>query len=334
MKSRQSTSRPGFTLIELLVVIAIIAILIALLLPAVQQAREAARRTQCRNNLKQFGLAIHNYHDVYQAFPLAKSGPNQASNRYSALVALLPYYDQSAAYNQITATPNNPWIGGAPNNVRMTIIKCPSAPSVPDPIANLPYSNYVFCLGDVSWSLNTFASIRGLFGNDYKFSIRDVTDGTSNTAMMSEAIQAQNDGTGLTTNGFAAVSRINTQQPGPCRATWINRQFTPGTTLTAVDRVPGGRWSDGIPAITSFNTILPPNSAVCADAAGVQGVLPPKSMHDGGVHLLLADGSARFISENIDAGNVTAGPSQTGPSKYGVWGSLGTRGWAEVTGEF
>src|SRR5690606_28625210 len=109
--------RSGFTLIELLVVIAIIAILIALLLPAVQQAREAARRTQCKNNLKQVGLALHNYHDVFGSFTYKSGGtdrpPSSApcnlgnARRRSGWVGLLPYIDQGPLYNQIES-------GGAP----------------------------------------------------------------------------------------------------------------------------------------------------------------------------------------------------------------------------
>ena len=120
--SRSSKSRRAFTLIELLVVIAIIAILIALLLPAVQQAREAARRTQCKNNLKQLCLALHNYHDTYLRFPGGTTGsgcrsssdcPTQQTGRHriSAHVDLLPYYDQANLWNAYSASPSAPWSG-------------------------------------------------------------------------------------------------------------------------------------------------------------------------------------------------------------------------------
>jgi hypothetical protein len=220
----------------------------------------------------------------------------------------------------------------------MSVIKCPSAPNVAPATTNLPMTNYVYCIGDVSWSLNNnLASVRGLFGMANKFALRDVVDGTSNTAMMSETIQWDKDGSDLwAVNGYGAVSRVNTQQPDDCVATWVNREFVnySSTTANNRDRSPGGRWSDGIPAVTSFNTILPPNSAVCADFAGNNGVLPPKSMHVGGVHLLLADGSVRFISENIHSGNVTASVSSSGSSNFGVWGALGTRESGEVSGQF
>jgi len=330
------SKKEGFTLIELLVVIAIIAILVALLLPAVQQAREAARRSQCKNNLKQYGLAIHNYHDTYGTLPLGRSGPSEASSRYSPMVPLMPYYDQAPAYTAMLAAPKAPWLGGDVNNVRVPIHRCPSAPVVPNPITNLPYTNYVFCLGDVSWSIDNVSSIRGLFGNNLKVSFRDITDGLSNTAMISETVVWDNDGNGRAANGFGAVSKANTQNPINCLATWSNRQFTNYSDSTSNDlnRNPGSRWGDGISAIMGFNTILPPNSAVCADFAGNQGVLPPKSMHVGGVHLLLADGGVRFISENIHNGPMTQGSHNQGPSRFGVWGALGTRAEGEVVGEF
>ncbi|UUO04679.1 DUF1559 domain-containing protein [Blastopirellula sp. J2-11] len=335
MNIRHANPRFGFTLVELLVVIAIIGVLIALLLPAVQQARESARRLQCKNHLKQLGLAVHNYHDTYGVLPPAAMGPDEASNRYSAFVRLLPFLEQSAAYDTIAANPKSPWTSSGGNGAYVSVLFCPTAPLIDYPINGLPYTNYVLNIGDVSWNIHEEASVRGLFGGSSVFAFRDVIDGLTNTAMMSEALPWQDDGNGRTANGFGAVSRTDTQNPTNCKAKWINNQFTDysDTTATNRDRAPGGRWSDGIAAIISFNTILGPNSAVCADFAGKQGVLPPKSMHPGGVTLLLGDASVRFISENIDAGNVV-GSSRTGPSKFGAWGALGTRAQGEVVAEF
>ena len=126
--------RRGFTLIELLVVIAIIAILIALLLPAVQQAREAARRTQCKNNLKQLGLALHNYHDNFGRFCPSRGGPNDGANRngdQTGFVRLLPYMDQDAIYRQIRQDSNTVpvcWDGAfLPWTTQINMLLCPSS---------------------------------------------------------------------------------------------------------------------------------------------------------------------------------------------------------------
>src|SRR5262249_6699496 len=129
--------KTGFTLIELLVVIAIIAVLVALLLPAVQQAREAARRSQCKNNLKQLGLALHNYHEQYKVFCNSRGGPNDGSGRQgdeSGMVQLLPFIDQAPLYQQIPSTvPNVCWdTGFAPWRAQIGVFLCPSAP-VPIP---------------------------------------------------------------------------------------------------------------------------------------------------------------------------------------------------------
>src|SRR5512138_2911325 len=113
----------GFTLIELLVVIAIIGVLVSLLLPAVQQAREAARRSQCKNNLKQVGLALHNYHDSFNQFPPASIAPGHSAN---AWVFILPYADQAPVYNKLVFTSSSFWFGvsgGGPNRDAMNGVK-------------------------------------------------------------------------------------------------------------------------------------------------------------------------------------------------------------------
>jgi prepilin-type N-terminal cleavage/methylation domain-containing protein len=203
--------KKGFTLIELLVVIAIIAILIALLLPAVQQAREAARRTQCKNNLKQLGLALHNYHDVFGSFVFRKGGydtvPGAAgdargnANRLSGYVGLLPYLEQAPLYAVIQAgdPANGIPVGGPPGwsawagwSNPIPMVQCPSDGRDGD---TRRANNYNFCIGDspmgdtATSNVHSQRAVRGVFGYQRCTKIADITDGTSNTIAMSEHIR-------------------------------------------------------------------------------------------------------------------------------------------------
>ncbi|HET6422562.1 MAG TPA: DUF1559 domain-containing protein [Planctomycetaceae bacterium] len=376
MSAMRSRRRAGFTLIELLVVIAIIAILIALLLPAVQQAREAARRTQCKNNLKQMGLALHNYHDVHQLFPYGKggtTGSDDMSNRNEAgcNVLLLPYIEQSALFNQIAAGGNflttsfptapgevYPPFGPSPTccgrndryppyRIHPVAFKCPS--SALRPVAGIGGTNYAFSMGD-----NTFDAPngtnpptwqtgvpRGIFSHQSSTRIADITDGTSNTALMAEMATGTDAGEVVGLGVAYGQPTTMLDSPIQCKATAnVNEKGRYNTGITT-GGWRGERWYSGYPAHTHFNTVLPPNSPSCvADASFWQiqsrGVYSATSKHTGGVHMLLCDGSVRFVSENIDAGNSAALEQRTrgGRSTYGVWGSIGSMAGGETTGEF
>ncbi len=350
----------GFTLIELLVVIAIIAILIALLLPAVQQAREAARRTQCKNNIKQLGLALHNYHDVYGAFIFGKGGTGWVAadsgnwGRLSGLPGLLPYLDNAPLYNQISsggvATSSNgttnyppfgpePWKSGfTPWRTQLAAFLCPSdsAPLQGSGNSSIAKTNYGFSNGDsISGSQNSRIN-RGMFAHSATFGIRDALDGSSNTILMAELVKAN--GSGLfKQGGTAIIAGVNTD-PTLCLAALDpndKNAFAPGTTMRNWS---GDRWCDSNTSMTGFNTVLPPNSPRCSNDTwdGRWGVYSAQSRHTGGVQVLLGDGSVRFISENIDSGNKSAADPGNSPgrSPYGVWGALGTKNGSEVLGEF
>ncbi|MEK6261316.1 MAG: DUF1559 domain-containing protein [Planctomycetota bacterium] len=368
--------RRGFTLIELLVVIAIIAVLIALLLPAVQQARESARRTQCKNNLKQVGLALHNYHDVYGVFVYRKGGstpgvPNAARfdgnyERRSGIVALLPYLDQSALFqtidqgdptmvNPIPPGGPAPWFAWSGWTLRAQVLRCPSDPAIlivggtntiPAYGRTSGNNNYAFSMGDIVNGNRDATQSNGLFCLRTCYGLRDIPDGASNTIALSER-WCVNPNFGL--NGKAnpdiregtltSIAAITTN-PGACLA--AAAAITSGTRYTTWSAVKGrfsSLWPDGQAEINGFTTILSPNSPSCIDNAdgnadGPSTVLSASSHHTGGVHVLLADGAVRFVSNNIDTGNLGVANTLGGTSPYGVWGALGTRIGGDKVGDF
>jgi len=360
---KKSSRTAGFTLIELLVVIAIIAVLIALLLPAVQQAREAARRSQCKNNLKQIGLALHNYHDVYGQFVYGKGGTLGGGNsnrldgnyqRRSGMISLMPYLEQTAFYNRIEAgdpgagvPPGGaaPWSSWSGYNQRMGFLACPSDPGIR---ATKGVCSYAFSRGDfIGTNAGTGRDAmvtNGLFGLHHCVKIADITDGTSNTIAFSERVQASfnmggNSSPTIQQGTLTGVSGISTS-PGAClSAVAAISQANRYTTASAVKGKFSSTWCDGQPENTSFYTVLSPNSPSCisngdGNADGDINLLSASSYHTGGVHGLMADGSVRFISSNINTGNLGVATTLGARSPYGVWGALGTRTGGETVGEF
>ncbi len=325
-------SRRGFTLIELLVVIAIIAILIALLLPAVQQAREAARRTQCKNHLHEIGLALHNYADVHEMFPLTQArttnltGPN-FGNSMSVHARILPYIDQAPLYNQIDWNVDyNHANNLLPFRQIIEPYLCPSDQDL------MPHSmggrtNYQFSMGSgilhegvpspvVGNINNLMPSADGVFYKNGSIGFRDMIDGSSTTALASERIKG--DGS----NGII-TEESDTFQPGiypntPDEAMNICRQ------MDITDLTKQGRSHSGAPWLQSYHTttiyyhVAPPNDRSCMFPPG-RIMTTASSEHEGGVHLLLGDGAVRFVSENIN---------------LATWRGLGTRNGKEVVGPF
>ena len=341
----------GFTLVELLVVIAIIGILIALLLPAVQAAREAARRAQCTNNLKQLGIGLHNYHDATKSFPFGVGGtdlgmaapPQHNWGRASGFIPLLPYIEQQALYDQIRAGGNGhppygpyAWSGWVVWDKTLPTLNCPSDPNLLS--SSNRNSNYGFSRGDTIVGVNNAVeTTRGIFAYGGRATIRiaDVLDGTSNTVAMGERVKHADKGIGARPQvaikeGIMMNINVSTG-PGKCLATVSGNFYT---TPSQVKGFWGCLWTDGHTERTGFNTVLPPNAPSCAQGGDVNadsniGVYPPTSYHPGGALVVMCDGSVRFITDGIDTGNLAAAPASSGPSRYGVWGAMGSRAGGE-----
>ena len=337
------TARRAFTLIELLVVIAIIAVLIALLLPAVQAAREAARRAQCLNNLKQIGLALHNYHSTIGSFSMtattAYSDPGVQTNwgTWGALALMLPYMEQRPIYDAINFNWNG-WqgtVGPAVNrtvwNLKVNLFVCPSDGMNGQENTN----NYFGSVGATGATFYSMTGSTGIFANARTYSIADVTDGTSNTVAYSEALVSTTVGspkgvkwrdgpsnTGTTSAGYSALDATGSltgllQDWATC-----NQWFATQRTMSQR----GYRWTTGALGETLFQTLIPPNSSTypwnscrmdCGKDCGAlhSGYYNATSNHSGGVNAAMADGSVKFIKSSI------AMP---------VWWALGTRSNGEV----
>jgi len=314
----------GFTLIELLVVIAIIAVLVSLLLPAVQQAREAARRASCKNNLKQIGLAIHNYEASHGCFP---PGRLNFPFVFSAQAQLLPYMDGANLQHLIdfntAPTFCDPCVTLTTNDVAArTFVATFLCPSDFGRIGSSPFGpiNYVACVGSGVGASSSIKTGDGVIYSASSTRFAAVIDGMSNTVAFSESTLGP---------GGDPSSPVG----GPPKDAAGEVLLLAGATVTTDascvtgaggsdwSGLRGAKWMNGHYEDTQFNHYYSPNSAQfdCGNASHNFAQTAARSRHTGGVHALLCDGSVRFVGNSVN---------------LATWRGLATRFGNEIAGEF
>ena len=301
----------AFTLIEILVAMTVVAILVGLTIPAVQMSRESSRRAQCSNNLKQFGIAIHSYHQTFDCFPLAFSSPA------SLFVAILPQLEQAAVYNSLNIEASSRT--NAPENrsilsLRISTFYCPSDPAfVSGTIGGINYCGNRG--GGVQiYGYNGVFTFPGLPSVGFS----SITDGSSGTALISEWLGSPN----------GPYEPVRSSQMGVFRTTTerlLASQFEPFVSqcdsldpLKALIGAPpskGSNWMFGEFGFTLYNHSLTPNRNSCTNGTAFQqGIWNTSSNHPGGVNLLFCDGHVQFIRDSI---------------RLEAWRALGSRAGGE-----
>lgn len=326
ISTRQRIALRSFTLIELLVVLATIGVLVAIVLPAVQMAREGARRLSCGNNLRQIGLALHHYHTVYQCFPAGRRGP--LPQVFSPQAQILPYLEQETLESRIdygsapvtVAVDGGPTYSGAQNYAVATTVvatfQCPSdaaAGRVPGCVYGA--TNYAANTGSGTAAAGSLQGAEGVFFLGSAVRIEEIRDGTSHTAAFSE--RPLGPGTLAATPDSELAGYIwelpvgIDPSPGACNSS-TSGVWNP-------DR--GAKWMLGNYGNTLYNHYYPPNARQCDCMNNPQqkAYMTARSFHPGGVELLFCDGSVRFVPNSVD---------------LAVWRALATRAEGELSHEW
>jgi len=348
----------GFTLVELLVVIAIIGTLVGLLLPAVQAAREAARQSACQNNLKQLGLAVHNYESTKKRVPghhypyefrlLINSGTTMNyGDSVSCFLWLLPFVEEQKVFDDAASQlKNNGGQTSGPFSRVLSVFLCPSERYRRLGPLGSATINYRANRGDVYTA--AYSKCRGVFspGSTWSGSVtkntatsfKDITDGLSNTLMFSEAIIGDSTNLSALPAGVAKYgsSISDSMAPASCWALVSSGTYT--AIPTDVRYPPGGVWASSCDSDTAIYANAAPNTPRCVnDYNWGAVVMPASSYHQGGVFATMCDASVRFVSDQVDVGNSTQQQyNDQGPGNYanawtyskgsirGVWGAVST----------
>jgi len=360
---RETTGKSpyGFTLVELLVVIAIIGTLVGLLLPAVQAARESARRSDCANKLKQLALGSINYESANRGYPGVRDWKNATTNDASAnarnwsfLIYVMPFLERQEVYDTAlrafkagaggAGDDPSAWKNGNPQCRVIQGLLCPSDKMIIQ--TGIWPTSYRGCAGDMMWGLQNWSwypheaqkvynsngtvLLNGYetYGTSPRSAIgssltRKITDGLSKTVLLGEAVIG--DGTDSRLSGWAKVTGYDySMKPQDCLA----------ATFAANTNVIGQDWTTRYAGNIWFYNTLPPNGPRCVHDDGAPSSLnagvPASSYHPGGANVAMCDGAVRFIEESIDTNgsqnSTPSNPGYTTPSRYGVWGAMATPG--------